>query len=321
MERKRSSLKSHLVLIVDLSPTTHLLKLNTDNGRDKHTYGAYEQWLNSVIAFCSTHLLMNQNNKIHVIGSHFVGNDLLHPCKDVSPASKSKNFSGQYELFSKLSTSIHDQIQASVRKCRLLYEKHYKSGAPEEVSPFPLISGALAIGMCCIQRHKNDVESSRIAIITANSYETTAFSSQYMNFMNSFFTAQKLGINIDACVIGQGDLDDTSGVTSIFQQGCDLTGGLYLRVSNVNAFLEYLIWTMLPDVDLRSKLVLPTQKKISYKAACFCHRTMIDVGYVCSVCLSIFCSFTPICSTCHTVYKLPNIPLLKPKKKMNKAQS
>lgn len=308
--------------MVDLSPTTHLLRSNNDNGRGKHVNGAYEQWLNSVIAFCSTHLLMNQNNMIHVIGSHFVGNDILHPCKeDPSLSSRIKNFNGQHELFAKLSLSIHHQIQASVRKCRLLHKKHYKSGASEEISPFPLISGALAIGMCSIQRHKSEVESSRIAIITANSYETTAFSSQYMNFMNSFFTAQKLGITIDVCVVGLGENDETSGVTSIFQQGCDLTGGLYLRVSNVNAFLEYLIWTMLPDVNLRSKLVLPTQKKISYKAACFCHRTMIDVGYVCSVCLSIFCSFTPICSTCHTVYKLPNItPLFKAKKKNNKAQ-
>ena len=35
------------------------------------------------------------------------------------------------------------------------------------------------------------------------------------------------------------------------------------------------------------------------RAACFCHRQLVDVGYVCSVCLSIFCKFNPVCTTCH----------------------
>lgn len=70
-------------------------------------------------------------------------------------------------------------------------------------------------------------------------------------------------------------------------------------------------------------MILPTKAKISYKASCFCHRNQVDIGYVCSVCLSsrfrielintritkflfffdctsVFCQFNPICSTCQT---------------------
>jgi hypothetical protein len=46
-------------------------------------------------------------------------------------------------------------------------------------------------------------------------------------------------------------------------------------------------------------LVYPPKTQVDFRAACFCHRKLIDVGYVCSVCLSVFCSFTPICSTCN----------------------
>lgn len=31
---------------------------------------------------------------------------------------------------------------------------------------------------------------------------------------------------------------------------------------------------------------------------CFCHKKTIDMGYICSVCLSIFCKHHKKCSTC-----------------------
>lgn len=34
---------------------------------------------------------------------------------------------------------------------------------------------------------------------------------------------------------------------------------------------------------------------------CFCHKKTIDMGYVCSVCLSIFCKHHKKCSTCGLV--------------------
>ena len=45
-------------------------------------------------------------------------------------------------------------------------------------------------------------------------------------------------------------------------------------------------WIFLPEPAIRSKLALPPPVKVDYRAACFCHRELIDIGYVCSVCLS-----------------------------------
>ena len=49
---------------------------------------------------------------------------------------------------------------------------------------------------------------------------------------------------------------------------------------------------------------METLCKVDYRAACFCHRELVDVGFVCSVCLSVFCKFSPICSTCEAVFKV-----------------
>ena len=78
-------------------------------------------------------------------------------------------------------------------------------------------------------------------------------------------------------------MDADSG---LLQQGCDITGGQYLHIPNVAGLLEYLLWVFLPSPFCRTKLVLPTPTKVDYRAACFCHRQLVDIGYVCSVCLS-----------------------------------
>ena len=125
---------------------------------------------------------------------------------------------------------------------------------------------------------------------------TTA--SHYMSYMNVFFTAQKLNILIDACM-----LDRDSG---LLQQGADMTNGKYIRVNKLDSLLQFLLWTFLPDTSLHGgQLSLPTATKVDYRAACFCHRQLVDIGFVCSVCLSIFCKFSPMCSTCQTVFKIP----------------
>ena len=58
----------------------------------------------------------------------------------------------------------------------------------------------------------------------------------------------------------------------------------------------------LPDQISRKSLVSPTQVGVDFRAACFCHRRVVDVGFVCSICLSIFCKVPEgaSCLTCGT---------------------
>lgn len=57
--------------------------------------------------------------------------------------------------------------------------------------------------------------------------------SQYMNYMNVFFTAQKQNVVIDVCALDQH--------LSLLQQGCDITNGLYLKVPQLQGLLQYLL--------------------------------------------------------------------------------
>ncbi|XP_052278359.1 general transcription factor IIH subunit 3-like [Dreissena polymorpha] len=87
---------------------------------------------------------------------------------------------------------------------------------------------------------------------------------------------------IDACI-----LESDSG---LLQQACDITGGMYLKIPQPAGLLQYLLWVNLPDPVSREKLNLSPRVQVNYRAACFCHRNIIDIGYVCSVCLSSMCS-------------------------------
>jgi transcription initiation factor TFIIH subunit 3 len=53
-------------------------------------------------------------------------------------------------------------------------------------------------------------------------------------------------------------------------------------------------------------LVTPSADAVDFRAACFCHRNVVDTGFVCSICLSIFCEVPPGggCLTCGTVLAL-----------------
>lgn len=54
----------------------------------------------------------------------------------------------------------------------------------------------------------------------------------------------------------------------------------------------------LPDQTSRKHLVLPTQVNVDFRAACFCHKRVVDIGFVCSICLSSTSSFPIASQTC-----------------------
>ena len=293
---------THMVVIVDMSSNSRLL---TDSA-------VYYQWLDSILSFANSHLLMSAINKLTVIATNSYENKIVYPLNELNEklmdSNKTSN-EGQYEMFHQVFQTVKINLEVMVENAKLMSQTESQSN-----SSSPLMSGAIAMALCLIQRFKDDYNCSRIVIMSCTSDQSSSYASQYMNFMNCFFTAQKLGVTIDACIAGD---DSYNTSTSLLQQGCDLTDGTYLKVANIASFLEYLLWCLLPGPPTRPNLVLPVRQKVSHSAACFCHRNIIDIGFVCSVCLSIFCSFSPICSTCHTIFKLGPLPtnLNKSKKK------
>ncbi|EXJ94570.1 hypothetical protein A1O1_02966 [Capronia coronata CBS 617.96] len=94
------------------------------------------------------------------------------------------------------------------------------------------------------------------------------------------------------------------------------------------AFLSYLLASLLPSPSTRAAhLILPTRIDVDFRAACFCHRNVVSIGFVCSICLSIFCSVPDNgdCLTCGTHLSLgrygarPVVVAKKSKKKQHSA--
>ncbi|KAN0124321.1 Transcription factor Tfb4 domain containing protein [Russula decolorans] len=44
--------------------------------------------------------------------------------------------------------------------------------------------------------------------------------------------------------------------------------------------------SFLPPPSLRHIIAVPRQDKVDFRAACFCHKNIVDIGFVCSICLS-----------------------------------
>ncbi|CAN1134551.1 General transcription and DNA repair factor IIH subunit TFB4 [Linum perenne] len=77
-----------------------------------------------------------------------------------------------------------------------------------------------------------------------------------------------------------------------------ITGGVYVKPQHLDGLFQYLVTVFAVDLHSRDFLQLPRPAGVDFRASCFCHKTTIDMGYVCSVCLSIFCKRHQKCSTC-----------------------
>lgn len=116
--------------------------------------------------------------------------------------------------------------------------------------------------------------TSRILIISVSG----DLANQYIPVMNSIFAAQRKRIPIDILKL--------AGDTVLLQQASDATGGVYMKPDRPEGLLQYLMMAFLPDATARRSFVMPSAGGVDFRAACFCHRKVVDIGYVCSVCLS-----------------------------------
>jgi len=277
-----------LVLVLDANPNQLLFA---------RQQGAFTQWMNAVLSFVNSHLMLHSSNRVCLVAAHATGCSYLYPDAEAPSGTLSRQQDGQYEAFYQVETAVRQKLQ------RVLLRDTENGRASGSES---LLSGAMSMALSHINKAVMKLGPGqklhpRLLVMTASGDSAA----QYMNYMNIFFTAQKMAIPIDTCMIMQD--------SGLLQQGSDITGGTYLKVEQLEGLLQYLIWIFLPGPKLRKTLGAPPRVRVDYRAACFCHRNLVDVAFVCSVCLSIFCRFNPVCTTCHSVFKAPG--LLPPSKK------
>jgi transcription initiation factor TFIIH subunit 3 len=242
-------------------------------------------------------LAINHANQIAVIASHTDKASWLYP----TPHKESDSIqvagdANKYRPF----WAVEQQVLSNLRELM-------DTTKPEDLenAESTQIAGALTMALAYINKQAIlsspqglDAQMIHIAESTSDAHKKTGaslvsrililsvssdLSDQYIQVMNGIFASQRLQIPIDVMKL--------SGSTVFLQQASDATGGIYLDPASAAlkggaGFLQYLMMAYLPDVTARQMLVRPGKGEVDFRAACFCHRKVIDLGYVCSVCLS-----------------------------------
>jgi transcription initiation factor TFIIH subunit 3 len=289
----------------------------------------------NILVFINAHLAFNHANQVAVVASHSRQAQWLYPRQ---PSSKSAD--GDVEMQDDTSSNLNNPNKyrpfALVERDVLASLRSLISSttaAHLTATTTTQIAGALTLALSYINKATVSYASTGAAstgtttTATGDVVPTTAgglqsrilvisvsgdLAHQYIPIMNSTFAAQRLRIPIDILKL--------AGDTVFLQQASDATKGIYLHLRSPQGLLQYLMQAFLPAQSSRAYLVEPTMEVVDFRAACFCHRKVVDVGFVCSICLSIFCAppEDANCLTCGTHLALGDYggkPAVVPRKK------
>ncbi|KAK0417170.1 hypothetical protein QR680_012862 [Steinernema hermaphroditum] len=248
--------------------------------------------ISDVLALCTSHLSVSIGNRLLFLVSGAP--------EDRNPKQSPIVFDSSLDLFCDLQEKAWEAVSSAL--------EHSACNGNPTCSLSTSYAAAVSIASCQIARYKreNTCQSGRILLI--NSSES--YGSEMGKLMNLFFAVQKLDILIDVASLIRGP--------PTLQQACDITGGSYVFIENIEAILVDLMMYMFPDASQRSNFNKPELSEVDYSAICHCHGENVCIAWVCTVCLAVQCRFTPICSVCKSVYKLKIAPpkkLVRPKKR------
>ena len=311
--------------------------------------------------FINAHLAFNNANKVALIASHTQCAEFLYP-QPTRPSSSTRTTNGssnghvpqhaqddeedaemedvsgaEHEQSTMNSDANHYRPFQEVQSTLLeAISKLLDTTTPESLTPTTSIAGALTLALTYINKQQTLLSTSSTGPSVTNpinaSTEPTPpslvsrilvlsvsgdLALQYIPIMNTIFACQRLSIPIDILKLAGSD--------AFLQQASDATSGTYIKAQHPGGLLQYLMMAFLPDQTSRKSLISPTQVGVDFRAACFCHRRVVDVGFVCSICLSIFCEVPEgaVCLTCGTHLSLGQYggkPVLIKKKKKKRKQ-
>jgi len=283
---------SLLVVILDTNPilwgekSSHIVDDASNDNTSEHSI-LFGTLLQHFFVFLNAYLMVKHQNMLAVIASNIGESQFLFPQADQSNKDN-------------ISCDFPEIKKAITKQLRKISAQQYDS----KFGTMSMLSGALSLALCYINRisKENRFIKPRILVLQIS----PDVSSQYIPVMNCIFSAQKKSVPVDACMLTNND-------STFLQQASHITGGIFIKPAHQDGLLQYLLSCFLADRFTRCYLNMPTQNRVDYRASCFCHKKVIDVGFVCSVCLSIFCELRAVCSTCDAKFALPPLPPKLPK--------
>lgn len=248
----------------------------------------FPQFLEHVLAFFNSILLLHQMNQLVVIGTGTNSCEFIYDSSTMNSEYKKSKDRNDSQEFLTPSTTIVQQLEDFIRRDQ---SASTNNNAAKNIHS--LLSGSLSMALCYIQRILRGGPSHpkpRILCLQGSPDGPQ----QYVAVMNAIFSAQRSMVPIDSCIVG-------SQHSAFLQQASHITGGIYLKPQQPGLF-QYLAMVFATDLHTRRFLQLPRPTGVDFRASCFCHKKTIDMGYVCSVCLSIFCEHSKKCSTCEATF-------------------
>mmetsp|Transcript_6785 Transcript_6785/g.20581 ORF Transcript_6785/g.20581 Transcript_6785/m.20581 type:complete len:272 (-) Transcript_6785:3094-3909(-) len=247
---------SFLALTVDLDPVSWAARDSTnDNGTLQMT-----KYLEAILVFINSFLLFHEGNRIAVIGTGFNSSVVLYPSKD-SPNEFAASFDGAEMAGAPASCGkVMESVAEASKNFFSDNVDKLKSGNAEDHERGGSLSSALSLALCMINRinrqssshgvrddrssTKDRAKSAQIASRIVCIFAGEDVSIEYVPIMNCSFSAQRMEVNIDSCVLADHE--------SVFlQQASYITGGIYLRPKisisqSPTALAQYLIGAFLP---------------------------------------------------------------------------
>ena len=250
--------------------------------------------ISNLLVFINAHLAFNNANQVAVVASHSHRAAWLYP----APPSASEDVEMSDRTASNLDNANKYRPFALVEDTLLTSLRELIASTTESdvrTTTTTQMAGALTLALSYINKasaaYSGISTDDKPAAANAETADSVGLQSrilvvsvsgdlahQYIPIMNTTFAAQRLRIPIDILKL--------AGDTVFLQQASDTTKGVYMMLRNPEGLLQYLMMAFLPDQMARKHLVAPTQEVVDFRAACFCHRRVVDVGFVCSICLS-----------------------------------
>uniref|UniRef100_A0A0R3RG88 General transcription factor IIH subunit 3 n=1 Tax=Elaeophora elaphi TaxID=1147741 RepID=A0A0R3RG88_9BILA len=226
--------------------------------------------IHSITSYITTHMSLSASNRVVVIGVDEALSELT---------IYSTNTSTDIDMTLSVKTALRNALK--------------KSASSTSVSESAVFAPAIATAICHIFRYKNEVDNGDGHILIINIGSDLL--GEHNILMNIFFAAHKHNILIDVANIGE--------TSPILQQASDITGGTYFNLKKPKQLLEYTTCFTLGRASVRSAFLSPSSStSVDYRASCHCHGAPVSIGWVCSVCLSVQCHFSPICPACKSVH-------------------
>jgi hypothetical protein len=184
--------------------------------------------------------------------------------------------------------------------CKAGFENGLTGAIQKRLGVAPVLETPIAQGISksLLFLKKKECTESKVIVFEC-SRESIDFSSQSVPLSNCGWAAS-MAEKCRLHVVSLASATPSSNLLSI----CAKTGGIHIPYSMcgvpgklVQSLMFHL--TGSDDVVSKSLKVRPQSQRAHMGTVCVCHNRSIDKGYVCSICLSIYCNETSgICSVC-----------------------